>query len=195
MCGIAGLFGLGSDAPRYDLLFRMIQIQRHRGPDGQGIFLDGRIGLAHARLSIIDPEGGHQPMQFPEAGLAITFNGEIFNYLELREELTAKGHRFVSRSDTEVILHLFQEYGPACVEKMNGQWAFAIWDSRRQSLFLSRDRAGIRPLFYTIQGRILRLRIRSKIPYLSTVRFKKNRSQSPRRNIRFLASSGSALHF
>ena len=130
----------------------MIQIQRHRGPDEQEIFLDGRIGLAHARLSIIDPEGGHQPMRLPEAGLVISFNGEIFNYLELREELTAKGHRFASRSDTEVILHLFQEYGPACVDRMNGQWAFAIWDSHRQSLFLSRDRAGIRPLFYTIQG-------------------------------------------
>jgi len=151
MCGISGLFGLCSEVPRYDLLIRMIQIQRYRGPDGQGIYLDGPIGFAHARLSIIDPEGGYQPMQFREAGLTITFNGEIFNYLELREELSAKGHRFRSRSDTEVILHLYQEYGPAGVDKMNGQWAFAIWDSRRQSLFLSRDRAGIRPLFYTVR--------------------------------------------
>jgi asparagine synthase (glutamine-hydrolysing) len=152
MCGIAGLFSLGSDVPGKESLRRMIDIQRHRGPDESGILLDGGIGLGHARLNIIDPEGGHQPMQLPEIGLAITFNGEIFNYLELRKELAGKGHRFGSRSDTEVILHLFQEYGPACVDRMNGQWAFAIWDSPRQSLFLSRDRAGIRPLFYTIQS-------------------------------------------
>ena len=151
MCGIAGLLGYGPNRPKYESLQRMIRIQRHRGPDGQGVYLDECIGLGHVRLSIIDPEGGDQPMQFHEAGLTITFNGEIFNYVELREELIARGHRFFSRSDTEVILHLFQEYGPAFVERMNGQWAFAIWDSHRQSLFLSRDRAGIRPLFYTVR--------------------------------------------
>jgi asparagine synthase (glutamine-hydrolysing) len=152
MCGIAGLLGYGTNRPNYDSLLRMIVVQKHRGPDGHGVFLDGPVGLGHARLSIIDPEGGHQPMHLPETGLAITFNGEIFNYIELREELLAKGHKFVTRSDTEVILHLYQEYGPTCVDQMNGQWAFAIWDSRRQSLFLSRDRAGIRPLYYTIQS-------------------------------------------
>jgi asparagine synthase (glutamine-hydrolysing) len=151
MCGIAGILSFGTGKPNHEDLLRMIDIQRHRGPDGQGLYQDGPIGFAHARLSIIDPEGGDQPMQFREAGLTITFNGEIFNYVELREELIARGHRFFSRSDTEVILHLFQEYGPAGIERMNGQWAFALWDSHRQSLFLSRDRAGIRPLFYTVR--------------------------------------------
>ena len=152
MCGIAGLLSLNSRSPNLDLLQRMIRIQRHRGPDGQGFFLEDQIGLAHARLSIIDVEGGHQPMSLLDAGLTISFNGEIFNYIELRKELEAKGHRFASHSDTEVILHLYQEYGPQALDRMNGQWAFAIWDSRRKALFLSRDRAGIRPLFYTIQG-------------------------------------------
>jgi len=121
----------------------------HRGPDDRGISVIGSIGLAHARLSIIDLEGGRQPMSTADGTLWITFNGEIFNYVELREELIKKGHKFITRSDTEVILHLYQEHGEECVHRLNGQWAVAIWDAPRRKLFLSRDRLGVRPLFYT----------------------------------------------
>lgn len=107
-------------------------------------------GFAHARLSIIDLAGGAQPMSIADGTLWITFNGEIFNYIELREELVQKGHTFATRSDTEVILHLYQEEGEDCVQRLNGQWAFAIWDSTKNKLFLSRDRVGVRPLFYSL---------------------------------------------
>jgi asparagine synthase (glutamine-hydrolysing) len=120
----------------------------HRGPDGRGSHADGPLGLAHARLSIIDVAGGHQPMANGDGSLWITYNGEIFNYLELRSELEEKGHQFTTHSDTEVILHLYEEQGEDCVHALNGQWAFAIWDSRRARLFVSRDRLGVRPLFY-----------------------------------------------
>ncbi len=132
-----------------DQLEEMIAALAHRGPDDQGIYAANGAGLAHRRLSIIDLEGGHQPMSIAEGRLWITFNGEIFNYLELRNELIAKGHKFATRSDTEVILHLYQEEGEKCVERFNGQWAFAIWDVTQRKLFLSRDRMGVRPLFYT----------------------------------------------
>lgn len=127
----------------------MIRILRHRGPDGSGIHLDANAGLAHARLSIVDLAGGHQPMTNEDQSLWITFNGEIFNYVELRDELAGRGHRFASQSDTEVILHLYEELGEGCVDRLNGQWAFAIWETRARRLFLSRDRLGVRPLFYT----------------------------------------------
>ena len=121
----------------------------HRGPDDHGFYISGEAGLAHARLSIIDLAGGHQPMSIDDGRVSITFNGEIFNYLELRDHLKKKGHRFRTQSDTEVILHLYQEKGAECVNDLNGQWAFAIWDARHQKLFLSRDRLGVRPLFYS----------------------------------------------
>ena len=127
----------------------MIASIRYRGPDDVGIYSNGPVGLAHARLSIIDLTGGHQPMSIANGSLWITFNGEIFNYVELREELTKKGHRFATHSDTEVLLHLYQEEGERCVERLNGQWAFAIWDAPHHKLFLSRDRFGVRPLYYT----------------------------------------------
>jgi asparagine synthase (glutamine-hydrolysing) len=127
----------------------MIASIRHRGPDDAGVFHDSEAGLAHARLSIIDVEGGRQPMSSTDGRFHITFNGEIFNYVELREELINKGHAFLTRSDTEVLLHLYQEYGEDCVRHLNGQWAFAIWDATQHKLFLSRDRLGVRPLFYT----------------------------------------------
>lgn len=127
----------------------MIARLAHRGPDGTGFHLDGPLGMAHARLSIIDLEGGRQPMSTADGELWITFNGEIFNYVELRDELIQKGHRFATRSDTEVILHLYQEEGEKCVRHLNGEWAFAIWDAPRRKLFLSRDRLGVRPLFWT----------------------------------------------
>jgi len=132
-----------------DSLRGMIRMLTHRGPDDTGFHTENGLGLAHARLSIIDLAGGQQPMCNEDSTLWITFNGEIFNYLELREELLSKGHRFATRSDTEVILHLYEEEGEDCVRHLNGQWAFAIWDNQRHRLFLSRDRLGVRPLFYT----------------------------------------------
>ncbi len=149
MCGIAGYLDGGGEAADAALLRKMVGMLRHRGPDDCGIFLDGPLGLGHARLSILDLEGGHQPMATADGSLCVTFNGEIFNYLELREELLAKGHQFSTRSDTEVILHAYAEYGEECLRHLNGQWAFAIWDKRRRTLFLARDRVGVRPLFYT----------------------------------------------
>jgi asparagine synthase (glutamine-hydrolysing) len=131
------------------VLRRMISTLSHRGPDADGIHVDGSVGLAHARLSIIDLQTGGQPMSATDGRLWITFNGEIFNYVELREELVAKGHAFATRSDTEVILNAYREWGDDCVKHFNGQWSFAIWDSVERTLFASRDRMGIRPLFYT----------------------------------------------
>jgi asparagine synthase (glutamine-hydrolysing) len=156
MCGIAGSVAFDGDSTDAGLLHRMVSAIRHRGPDGAGIFVDGCVGLAHARLSIIDIAGGGQPMATQDQSLWITFNGEIFNYVELRDELIRKGHSFATRSDTEVILHLYQEEGEKCVDRLNGQWAFAIWDVGRKRMFLSRDRFGVHPLFYTLaSGRFL----------------------------------------
>ncbi len=149
MCGISGILKLDSSRVSRDQLGKMIASLRHRGPDASGMHLAGTVGLAHARLSIIDLQGGAQPMSTSDGGLWITFNGEIFNYIELREELLSKGHRFATRSDTEVILNAYREYGEECVHHFNGQWAFAICDTKERKLFLSRDRFGVRPLFYT----------------------------------------------
>lgn len=149
MCGISGIVNLRGQHVAPDQLEAMIARLGHRGPDGYGIYSSAAAGLAHTRLAIIDLEGGRQPMSTVDGNLSITFNGEIFNYIELRNELVLKGHQFVTRSDTEVILHLYQEEGEACVHRLNGQWSLAIWDLRRRRLFLSRDRLGVRPLFYT----------------------------------------------
>ena len=152
MCGIAGIVsahGAGIDAAR---LADMLAMLEHRGPDDRGIHVEPSAGLAHARLSIIDLAGGAQPMTNEDRSLWITFNGEIFNYVELRESLAARGHRFKSVSDTEVLLHLFEESGADAVHQLNGQWAFAIWNARTRTLVLSRDRLGVRPLYYTVCG-------------------------------------------
>lgn len=154
MCGIAGYINLDSSPADSSILQRMIDTLDHRGPDEKGVSLHGDVGLAHSRLSIIDLSGGKQPMSTESGSLDITFNGEIYNYVELKAELIRKGHRFLNNSDTEVILHLYEEYGPECVKRMNGQWAFAIWDARRRRLFLSRDRLGVRPLYYSTAGRL-----------------------------------------
>ncbi|KAB2940291.1 MAG: asparagine synthase (glutamine-hydrolyzing) [Hyphomicrobium sp.] len=152
MCGIAGYYRIGvAPEQRRGLLARMIGRLAHRGPDGNGSYLDGDVGLAHARLSIIDVEGGRQPMCNEDGSVWITFNGEIFNYVELRAELIARGHVFKTTSDTEVIVHLYEERGPECVEALNGDFAFAIWDSRQQRLVLARDRVGVRPLYYAVR--------------------------------------------
>jgi asparagine synthase (glutamine-hydrolysing) len=149
MCGISGILKLKSGWAERDQLGAMIATLRHRGPDASGVHVSGEVGFAHARLSIIDLQGGAQPMSTTDGRLWITFNGEIFNYIELREQLRGKGHRFSTRSDTEVILNAYREYGENCVHHFNGQWAFAIWDAEIRRLFLSRDRFGVRPLFYT----------------------------------------------
>jgi len=149
MCGIAGELKLDGSRADPERLGRMIATLVHRGPDAGGIHIAGEMGLAHARLSIIDLKSGAQPMSTADSKLWITFNGEIFNYIELKEELTKKGHHFTTKSDTEVILNAYREYGEDCVRHFNGQWSFAIWDIAEKKLFLSRDRAGVRPLFYT----------------------------------------------
>jgi asparagine synthase (glutamine-hydrolysing) len=128
---------------------QMLAMLRHRGPDEFGILLDGEVGLGNARLSIIDLSSGSQPIANEDETLWIVFNGEIFNYIELRAELEVLGHRFRTSSDTEVILHLFEEYGSSCLSRMNGQFVFAIWDTQKRRLFLARDRLGVRPLLYT----------------------------------------------
>ena len=153
MCGIAGIYDPGMGIPSDRLLRRMLYLLRHRGPDEFGIYRGRGIGLAHARLSIIDLSTGQQPMSNEDDSLWIVFNGEIFNYIELRKDLVAKGHRFRTGSDTEVILHLYEDKGAGALADLNGQFAFAIWNTREKELFLARDRMGIRPLFYANCGR------------------------------------------
>lgn len=150
MCGIAGVYDRTRREPASEEDLRLkLALLRHRGPDEFGILLDGEAGLGSARLSIIDLGGGGQPIANEDRTLWIVFNGEVFNYLELRAELEGRGHRFRTTTDTEVILHLYEDLGPRCLERLNGQFAIAIWDSRRRRLFLGRDRLGVRPLFYT----------------------------------------------
>ncbi|MCG3128940.1 MAG: Asparagine synthetase [glutamine-hydrolyzing] 1 [Phycisphaerae bacterium] len=156
MCGIAGIV---QSSPRDHadraLLERMTETLAHRGPDGHGLHVDGPCGLGHRRLSIIDLSTGDQPMFNEDGNLAIVFNGEIYNYRELRPQLKAAGHRFSTTSDTEVILHAYEEHGPRCVDAFVGMFAFAIWDRRRRSLFIARDRLGIKPLYYHLDDKRL----------------------------------------
>ena len=150
MCGIAGILRTDpSDPPSEGVLRRMLGTIRHRGPDEFGLYLGDGIGLGSARLSIVDLAGGQQPIGNEDGTLWIVFNGEIFNYVELRAELEQRGHRFTTHTDTEVIVHLFEDYGVEAFSRLNGQWALAIWDTRRKRLVLSRDRLGVRPLFYS----------------------------------------------
>ncbi|MBI4878280.1 MAG: asparagine synthase (glutamine-hydrolyzing) [Planctomycetes bacterium] len=152
MCGLAGWFDPSRGAPDEARLRRMLGLLRHRGPDGFGIYRGRGVGLAHARLSIIDLETGQQPMCNEDGSLWIVFNGEIFNYVELRGDLLRRGHRFSSSSDTEVILHLYEDKGVEALADLNGQFAFALWDARKREILLARDRMGIRPLFYARHG-------------------------------------------
>jgi len=151
MCGIAGIVRFD---PRETVdearLKRMRDVLRHRGPDGEGLWLDGPVGLAHRRLSIVDVPGGHQPMSNEDDTLWITFNGEIYNHAALRPGLESGGHRYRTRCDTETILHLYEEEGERCVERLQGMFAFALWDGARERLLLARDRLGIKPLYYAV---------------------------------------------
>src|SRR3972149_2820091 len=151
MCGIVGIVRRANDGAIDEAALRqMLAMIRHRGPDQFGIYLDDRVGLGSARLSIIDIGGGQQPITNEDETLWIVFNGEIFNYIELRPDLEARGHRFATNCDTEIILHLYEDFGPDCLAYLNGQFAIAIWDTRNRTLFLARDRLGVRPLYYTV---------------------------------------------
>jgi len=152
MCGIAGIVRRDARGVGLEPLARMLAAIRHRGPDGFGFYTGARAGFAHARLSIVDVEGGAQPMTNEDGQIVITFNGEIYNHPELRRELAARGHLFRTRSDTEVIVHAYEEWGADMLQRFNGQFAFAIYDAARQLLLLARDRFGVRPLFYAQRG-------------------------------------------
>ncbi len=150
MCGINGI--ALSSRSRRDLsaatLERMRDVITHRGPDDAGLFIDGRTGLGHRRLSIVDVAAGHQPMANEDQSLHITYNGEIYNHADFRSTLETRGHVYSTHCDTETILHLYEEYGDKCVEHLRGMFAFAIWDQRRRELFIARDRLGVKPLYY-----------------------------------------------
>lgn len=152
MCGICGYVARSGRAPDPDLALAMMARLRHRGPDGSGWYRDRAAVLGHVRLSIIDASGGAQPLSNETGSLWISFNGEIFNYLELNEELKALGHVFKTASDTETIVHAWEQWGPDCFSRFNGQWAIALWDRDREELILSRDPAGILPLYYASSG-------------------------------------------
>jgi asparagine synthase (glutamine-hydrolysing) len=149
VCAVAGILELGSRRPDPAVLERMLAVQGHRGPDDVGTYVHGPIALGHRRLAIIDlSPAGHQPMASHDRAHWLVFNGEVFNYIELRTELAACGHEFHSSSDTEVVLHAYAAWGPSCLERMNGMFAFALWDARRRELFCARDRLGVKPFYY-----------------------------------------------
>jgi asparagine synthase (glutamine-hydrolysing) len=154
VCGIAGILELERGA-RVDpsIIASMNDALRRRGPDDQGVMIAGNVGLAMRRLAIIDVEGGHQPITNEDGTLTIVFNGEIFNHQPLQDGLRRRGHHFTTRSDTDTILHLFEEEGPGCLRHLRGMFAIAIWNARTRSLFIARDRLGIKPLFYGFDGR------------------------------------------
>ena len=149
MCGITGIFDLtGRREISRELLTRMNDVQFHRGPDQGGIHLEPGVGLGHRRLSIIDLSGGKQPLYNEDETVVVVYNGEIYNFQGLVEELKSLGHQFRTHCDTEVIVHAWEEWGSACVERFRGMFAFGLWDRNRQTLFLARDRLGIKPLYY-----------------------------------------------
>jgi asparagine synthase (glutamine-hydrolysing) len=151
MCGITGIVIRNGGQIDLERIKRMIGCLRHRGPDEFGVYLGPQAGLGHARLSIIDLNTGTQPVHNEDKSLWLVFNGEIYNFIELRSLLEAKGHSFYTKTDTEVIVHAYEEYGTDCLKHFNGQFAFAIWDANKRQLFLARDRVGIRPLFYHLE--------------------------------------------
>lgn len=153
MCGIAGILDVNSKQIDKNSLVKMTQALSHRGPDDEGYYLDNYIGLGHRRLSIIElSKLGHQPMTTDDGRLTISYNGELYNYKELRTELAKKGHNFKSNSDTEVLIYAWKEWGARCLTKLNGMFAFAIWDNTEKKLYMARDRYGIKPLYYSLLG-------------------------------------------
>jgi asparagine synthase (glutamine-hydrolysing) len=150
MCGVCGIFNLNGEPVSPVNLRKMTDAMAHRGPDGEGFYIDSFIGLGHRRLAIIDlSPAGHQPMITTNGQYAISYNGEVYNFQELRVQLESLGHQFRSRTDSEVILNAYAQWGPECVDRFNGMFAFAVWDKTKQELFLARDRYGIKPLYYT----------------------------------------------
>ncbi len=155
MCGIAGFVTQGTGPESRGILDRMTSIIRHRGPDDSGFYIDpAGAHLGHRRLSIVDVAGGHQPMSNEDGSVWIAYNGEVFNHAEVRPELERAGHRFATRSDTEALLHAYEEFGPAMLERFRGMFSFVIWDARRRTLFAARDRLGIKPFYYHWDGRL-----------------------------------------
>ncbi|MDX1517341.1 MAG: asparagine synthase (glutamine-hydrolyzing), partial [Woeseiaceae bacterium] len=153
MCGISGIVDLKEQRPVNQALVRaMNDTLVHRGPDGEGFHFEPGVGIGHRRLSIIDLEGGKQPLYNEDETVLVSYNGEIYNFRELASELQSLGHRFRTHCDTEVIVHAWEEWGTACLERFNGMFAFALWDRNRQTLFLVRDRVGIKPLYYACLG-------------------------------------------
>ncbi|HSW65011.1 MAG TPA: asparagine synthase (glutamine-hydrolyzing) [Dissulfurispiraceae bacterium] len=152
MCGICGIVTLDGNPVRSEDLLAMRDRMVHRGPDDAGMFINGSVALGHRRLSIIDLSSGHQPMTNEDGSVVIVYNGELYNYLDLRSELIEKGHVFATRSDTEVIVHAYEEFGEGCLEHFRGMFAFAIWDGRKRRLFAARDRLGKKPLYYARWG-------------------------------------------
>jgi asparagine synthase (glutamine-hydrolysing) len=151
MCGIAGIFDTREQSPiDQALLARMNEQQHHRGPDETGLHAEAGVGLAHKRLSIIDLSSGHQPLFNEDGSVVVVFNGEIYNFVELMPELQALGHVFRTHCDTEVIVHAWEQWGDKCVERFRGMFAFALWDRNQQTLFMARDRFGVKPLFYSL---------------------------------------------
>src|SRR5882724_7935036 len=157
MCGICGVYHVQSNAPiNPHLVAQMTSCLEHRGPDDSGTYIHGPIGLGFARLSIIDLAGGHQPMSNEDGTIWLVFNGEIWNYVNLRAELQRKGHHFRTQGDAETVIHAYEEYGLEAVSRLHGMFGFAIWDETRQRLLLARDRAGKKPLYYTfVDGKLL----------------------------------------
>lgn len=150
MCGISGIYNFKDAPANRDILHKMTSSMAHRGPDGMGFYSAERVGFGHRRLSIIDIDGGSQPMESADKAIALVFNGEIYNFIELKEDLEKIGHKFRTRSDTEVIIHAYEEWGLECVKRFNGIFAFAIWDASLQRLILARDHLGVKPLYYTV---------------------------------------------
>src|SRR6059036_2799212 len=156
MCGIVGIVNLDPrETVDEALLKRMRDVLRHRGPDGEGLWTEGPVGLGHRRLAIVDVAGGQQPLPNEDQSCWLVYNGEIYNHAALRPGLEARGHRYRTRSDTETILHLYEEEGDRCVERLQGMFAFALWDRPRGRLLLARDRLGIKPLYYAVTGQEL----------------------------------------
>ncbi|MDC4204212.1 MAG: hypothetical protein MPW13_07465 [Candidatus Manganitrophus sp.] len=195
MCGIAGIFNLNGSRVDSARLTAMTDRLKHRGPDGTGHYLNGPIGLGQTRLAVIDVEGGKQPIFNEDKTIAVVFNGEIYNFKEIREELEKAGHLFSTNSDTEVIVHLYEKEGVDCVRRFRGMFAFALWDQKRRRLFLARDIVGKKPLYYSIENERLifgseiksllavgdggRSTMRRSISFLNI-----NLSPDPRRSIR-----------
>ncbi|MEM7391315.1 MAG: asparagine synthase (glutamine-hydrolyzing), partial [Verrucomicrobiota bacterium] len=156
MCGIAGIFNLDGKPVAINTLKDMTDVIAHRGPDGEGFWTDSFVGFGHRRLAIIDlTPRGHQPMRNDEGNLTITYNGEVYNFRELRRELEGKGYTFKSDTDTEVVLKAYEEWGRGCLDRLNGMFAFAVWDARSQEIFVARDRYGIKPVYYYFANNLL----------------------------------------